>query len=471
MQKHSIYDNLFSCDHPPELVYMMTKALQKDVLMSTVVGIALYIILLSEYVPLTLMILWILLQLVLSIVRATMARKIEHLTKTKSLLQKHYLRLSIATTGLSALLWGMATWFAIIYAPAEFGYYMLAMILALTTGATMTLGSVYQAYFVFIWTLLIMIASAFLYYGDDTHIIVAIISLITITFLTATGADYYKKLREIASLSVQLQEFNTALEERVTKEVAKNIAKDIQLMHQSRLAQMGEMISMIAHQWRQPLHIISSAATDMDFKIQLGTIDNETCLKNITTINTLTQHLSATIDDFRDFFKVTKEREETSLDEVVNVTLKIMKEYVENKKIVINADLNSSERFMSFPNELKQVLINLLKNAEDALLEKGIDGAKIEIKTDTDTRYYYLEVCDNAGGIDEKIIGNIFNAYFTTKDEDKGTGLGLYMSKRIIQEHCGGTLSVKNTLAGVCFSISLPKSTALPATTVERATL
>ena len=195
----------------------------------------------------------------------------------------------------------------------------------------------------------------------------------------------------------------------------------------------------------------------MDLKIQLGTINNEICTNNINTINTLTQHLSATIDDFRDFFKVTKEREETSIDEVVQVTLKIVKEYVENKKIVITTDLNSSERFDSFPNELKQVLINLLKNAEDALLENSVKNASIHVKTFMDENNYNLEVCDNAGGIKEGVIKNIFDAYFTTKDDDKGTGLGLYMSKRIVEEHCGGKLSAHNTNQGACFSLRLPR--------------
>ena len=228
-------------------------------------------------------------------------------------------------------------------------------------------------------------------------------------------------------------------------------------MHQSRLAQMGEMIGMIAHQWRQPLHIISTAATDMDLKIQFGKIDDATCLKNIETINTLTQHLSGTIDDFRDFFKVTKERELTSVDEVVNVTLRIVKEYVENKKIIITTDLDCSEQFSSYPNELKQVLLNLLKNAEDALLENWVKDASIHIKSYYDDAGYYFEVCDNAGGIDDEVMGKLFEAYFTTKEDSMGTGLGLYMSKKIIEEHCGGTLSVSNREAGACFKVALPR--------------
>ena len=457
MVKHSIYDNFFACDHPPELVYMMTKSIQKNILFATLIGSALYIILFSDYIPLWILISWVMAQTVISLGRAYIARRLERFTRTHYPLQKYYLRLTIGGTAFSAFLWGIGVWLTVLYAPVAYTYYMLAIVLGFIAGATSTIGSIFQAYVVFIWILLLMLSSAFFYYGDNSHFIIGVISLISTTFLTSTGSDYYKKLREIVSLSIELKDLNRHLEERVHKEVAKNIAKDIQLMHQSRLAQMGEMVSMIAHQWRQPLHIISSAATDMDIKIQLGTIDNETCLNNINTINTLTQHLSSTIDDFRDFFKVTKEREETSVDEVVHVTLKIVKEYVENKRIVITTDLNSSERFNSFPNELKQVLINLLKNAEDELLEKNVKQASIHVKTFMDEHHYNLEVCDNAGGIKESVIKQIFDAYFTTKENDKGTGLGLYMSKRIVEEHCGGQLSAHNTNEGACFCLRLPR--------------
>jgi two-component system C4-dicarboxylate transport sensor histidine kinase DctB len=256
---------------------------------------------------------------------------------------------------------------------------------------------------------------------------------------------------------MQLKDFNAALEERVAREVAKNMEKDIQLIHQERLAQMGEMLSLIAHQWRQPLHIISTAATDMELRIQLGTIDYKGCQKNLETIVMLTQHLSSTIDDFRDFFKVTKKKEETSLEEVVAATLRIVKEYIENQKITIETDLHSSETFSSYPNELKQVLLNLLKNAEDILLERGVSEARIYIKTFSDREKLYLEVCDNAGGVPQEIEEEIFNAYFSSKHHKEGSGLGLYMSKIIVEEHCGGELTLSNKEEGACFRITLPK--------------
>ena len=457
MQSENILTSFRSVEHPSELILMMTKGIQKGVLIATLLASSLFVILLYDYIPLYILSLWILAQISLSIIRVKLARRLEQYTKQNSALQKQCLKYNIVGTALSAVLWGLTSWLTVLYAPEPSSYYILMILLALTAGATTTLGSVFHAYFAFMGIILLMLSSSFFYYGGDTHNVIALISLVAITILTATGSDYYLKLKKIVELSVQLKVFNTALEERVHKEVQKNIEKDIQLMHQARLAQMGEMVSMIAHQWRQPLHIISTAATDMDLKIQFGTIDNGTCQKNVDTINRLTQHLSSTIDDFRDFFKVTKEMELTTVDEVVNVTLKLVKEYVENKKIVIKTDLQCSEKFNSYPNELKQVLINLLKNAEDALLEKKVKNAAIYIKSYSDETHNYFEVCDNAGGIDDNVIDDIFRAYFTTKEEDKGTGLGLYMSKRIIEEHCGGELSVQNIDEGACFCVSLPK--------------
>ena len=457
MQSENVLTSFRSVDHPSELIFMMTKGIQKGVLIATLIASAIFVFLLYDFIPLYILSFWLLAQFALSTVRVNLARKLEQYTKQDNVLKTQCLKYNIAGTALSALLWGLTSWLTVIYAPEPYSFYVLVLLLALTAGATTTLGSVFHAYFAFMGIILLMLSSSFLYYGGDVHLIIALITIVAITILTATGSDYYLKLKKIVELSDQLKIFNTALEERVHKEVQKNIEKDIQLMHQSRLAQVGEMVNMIAHQWRQPLHIISTAATDMDLKMELHTLDNETSKKHIETINSLTQHLSSTIDDFRDFFKVTKDKETTSLKEVVVTTLKIVGEFIGNKNIAIDTDIKSSETFESYPNELKQVLLNLLKNAEDVLLEREIDDARITIKTFSDDKNLYLEVCDNAGGVPDTLIDQIFNAYFSSKSQEIGSGLGLYMSKTIIEEHCGGTLSVHNEEEGACFCISLPK--------------
>jgi len=443
-------------EYPEELIRMLIKGTKGSIPAASIVGFLLFSVALMPFIPISLLVGWFVLQFIFLTLRIITATKLEEALDAKRDDAKRWLKYNLILTVLGSILWGLTSWISAVYAPEAYTYFVLAILLTLTSGSTSTIGSVFHAYAAFTIPILLLISTSYLYIGGEVNVLIAMVTIMAMIILIGNGYNYYLRLKKMVALSSQLKGFNEALEDRVQKEVHKNMEKDIQLMHQARLAQMGEMVSMIAHQWRQPLHIISTAATDLDLKIQFGNIDDDICLKNIGTINMLTQHLSSTIDDFRDFFKVTKEMEETSIDEVVNVTLKIVKEYVENKRIIINTDLDCSAKFDSYPNELKQVLLNLLKNAEDALLERDVKSATINIKSYRENGHHCLEVCDNAGGIEEGVKENIFNAYFTTKADGQGTGLGLYMSKRIITEHCGGTLSVENSTEGACFKVALP---------------
>ncbi|NPA59024.1 MAG: response regulator [Epsilonproteobacteria bacterium] len=231
--------------------------------------------------------------------------------------------------------------------------------------------------------------------------------------------------------------------------------KETQLLHQSRLAQMGEMISMIAHQWRQPLNTISSYNDSIKLKTILDKIDNETIMDITKKISTQVHFLSSTIDDFRNFFKPDKEMSKTTLNKITNDVLEIIEFSLTNNHITCNIELNSHTQFMSFENELKQVVINLIKNAQDALIEKNIEEPYIEIKTYDDDKNMIFQIKDNGGGIEQHIIEKIFKPYFSTKSEKEGTGLGLYMSKTIVEKHCMGQLLVENTCDGVIFKIVL----------------
>ena len=227
------------------------------------------------------------------------------------------------------------------------------------------------------------------------------------------------------------------------------------LTQQSRMAQMGEMISMIAHQWRQPLAAISATSASIELKSRLNKLDNDTAQQKAQDRSAFSQHLSKTIDDFRDFFKPNKEKAETSYDELIPSVLEIIGVFIGNKNIELIQELNCHDRFISYPNELKQVILNLIKNAEDALLEKRIENPYIKISTYKENDKYILEVSDNAGGVKEGIMENIFDPYFSTKTKKEGTGLGLYMSKTIIEEHCGGKLTIANNNDGAVFTVEL----------------
>ena len=240
------------------------------------------------------------------------------------------------------------------------------------------------------------------------------------------------------------------------EELKRSKEKDETLLHQSKLAQMGEMISMIAHQWRQPLTAISSTSNDMYMKIMLDQYDSNYFMQKLDQINEFSKHLSQTIDDFRNFYKKDTKVESSTYTEVVKGALDIIETSIVNKNITLKTELHSCGKIHVRVNELRQVLLNLIKNAEDVLLEREVVSPFIHIESYDKEGSAYLKVCDNGGGIPEDIIHTIFDPYFSTKTKKDGTGLGLYMSKIIVEDHAHGKLSVKNSDQGACFTIILP---------------
>jgi len=256
---------------------------------------------------------------------------------------------------------------------------------------------------------------------------------------------------------IELENINATLEERIQKEVQANREKDKQIIHQSRLAQMGEMLSMIAHQWRQPLNAISATSQNIQIKTEMGTITDEIILSETENINNYSDHLSQTIDDFKNFFKPRKALSATNYTQLVTSVLTIIGSSLKSNNIQISKDLQCTNVFKSYENELKQVILNLLQNAKDTLLDKKIKNASIHIASYCEENQYILELSDNGGGVPLEIQSLIFDPYFSTKSEKNGTGLGLYMSKTIIEKHCKGKLSTYNNEDGAVFKITLKK--------------
>lgn len=239
--------------------------------------------------------------------------------------------------------------------------------------------------------------------------------------------------------------------------------KDEALYQQSKLAAMGEMIGNIAHQWRQPLSIISSSSTGLLLQKDLGLSNKEDDIKVLKSINSSAQYLSQTIDDFRNFLQVDKEIKLFSINDTIKDSLALANLNTKNKEIKLFLNLEDSLEVYGIRNEFIQVMLNILKNAKDALKNK--DGIKyICIESGIDGNYVYVKVKDNAGGIPEDIITRIFEPYFTTKHKAQGTGIGLYMSEEIIKNHMKGKISVENQnyplnntpQKGACFKIELP---------------
>lgn len=249
------------------------------------------------------------------------------------------------------------------------------------------------------------------------------------------------------------------LEERVKEEIKKNQEQTKQLIQQSRLAQMGEMLSMIAHQWRQPLTAISATTNNLQLKILLNEeIDNDTLKDELELITNYSQHLSLTIDDFRNFFKTDKVKMSCKIEDIIEKSIDIIKTSFDSKNINVKTNYHFNSEIFSYTSEIQQVILIILKNAEDILMENNIENKLIKINTFRKKDFAIIQIKDNGGGISTDIINKIFDPYFSTKKAKDGTGIGLYMSKIIIDEHCTGNLSVKNSKKGAIFQIKLPLS-------------
>jgi len=285
---------------------------------------------------------------------------------------------------------------------------------------------------------------------------------IVLTKINLKGKELIHGVWRDISQRKQIQDLEIAyqkeLELKVKEEVENNMIKDRQLVHQSRLAQMGEMIGMIAHQWRQPLSAISNNSSSINLKSQMGILDDATAQKLSQSINDYTQHLSETIDDFRNFFKPNNDKDYTDYHKLLKSVLGIINDSLASHQITLTQDMQCDEELYIFPNELKQVILNLVKNSEDVLIDKNIENPYINIVSYTQGDECILEVQDNGGGITKDIIDKIFDPYFSTKMKKDGTGMGLYMSKVIVEDHCGGQLDVKNTQDGVVFKIIVKKA-------------
>ena len=289
-------------------------------------------------------------------------------------------------------------------------------------------------------------------------IVIGLFSIIFSLMFSSHVAGRFKRYREeVEEGKNELEILNESLERRIEAGVVEYQEKDKMLIQQSKMAEMGDMISMIAHQWRQPLNQLSYIFMNIEGAYEYKELTPKYLNDKLSEGNKLLGFMSHTIDDFRNFFRPDKQRTEISISEVVEKTLPLMEQTLEEHGIALHVSYNSDTKVSLFRNELMQVILNLLKNAKDILVEKDITVPIISIKTYEDDSCVVLEVADNGGGIDEAIMDKIFTPYFSTKSTSKGTGLGLYMSKTIVEEHLNGILSVENIDDGACFKIMIQK--------------
>ena len=295
------------------------------------------------------------------------------------------------------------------------------------------------------------------------------IVLLDIENIIKSIENLVNKNQQIDTDNLKFKEFDKiALQTNKLLEQKKVISKELQnkeaiLNHQSKMAAMGEMLENIAHQWRQPLSVITTSTSAIQLKHELNMLNDKFLNESIESILENSEYLSHTIDDFRGFFQKEKEKEVFLLKDSIEKTLKLLQSKLKKQNLIVSSEDNNIE-VKTYKNELIQVILVVLNNAKDAL-ENLLDNEKlIFIKTFKDNEFAYIEIKDNAKGIKENIINKIFDPYFTTKHQSKGTGIGLYMAREIVTKHLEGEILAKNTqyiynnqtYFGAKFTIKLP---------------
>lgn len=319
--------------------------------------------------------------------------------------------------------------------------------------------------------LAILVFILYLFISDYEYTLAEFITLIAAFFITSYVMNAYQHIktkqtkilkeynqtleREVKEKTKMLENANSELEDRINEEVYKRMEHEHLLLRQARMASMGGMIDAIAHQWRQPLMNINAVMMNIDRGIETDK-DKEELKEKILEVFSLTSHMSLTIEDFRNLLKVEKEKGQFSITDVVNNVLTLLKNNLKNIEVSVDAEENVLVQ--SYKSEFSQVIITLLSNASEILHIKNIKTKKISIKLEEIEDEVYISIEDNAGGIESQNLSKIFDPYFTTKKQNGGTGLGLYIAKIIIEHNMKGKLKVSNTEKGALFTIRVPKS-------------
>lgn len=283
----------------------------------------------------------------------------------------------------------------------------------------------------------------------------SIFIVIAIVWQISLKRQVEKKTKELNKSQKELQELNDSLQAKIEEALEELSTKDKLMLTQSRQAAMGEMISIIAHQWRQPLSIISMAVNNLSLDAELEErVEIEKLKKTTKTVQEQVSHLSSTIDDFRDFFKPNKKKQSISISKLTESALHIVGPSLQDHNIEFEKHIEEDVDLFIYRNEMIQVLINLINNAKDALQDKESPKIIFSSKVTKESVSFFIE--DNGGGISKKVLEKLGEPYVSTKSLS-GTGLGVYISKMILQKHFDGSLTWKNKDAGACFTITIAR--------------
>ncbi len=258
-------------------------------------------------------------------------------------------------------------------------------------------------------------------------------------------------------LMQKIEKLNATLEEQIDEALEKNRQQQLMMLHRNRLANMGEMVAMIAHQWRQPLNNLSLLNQLLITQYRKGRLDEEAIEYFANNSQKQIQQMSQTIDDFRNFYRPDKEKKSFCVQELVRQVVNMVQTTFSNEYIELTVEAQGCDTFRGYPNELAHAILNILNNAKDALIQNIRHDRSISINVRREGEDILITICDNAGGIPEKILPKIFDPYFSTKSDKNGSGLGLYMTSVIITEHMHSKIHAENRDSGACFIIRLQK--------------
>ena len=273
--------------------------------------------------------------------------------------------------------------------------------------------------------------------------------------LTYSSIRSYEALVNEHKAKNELANINKNLEQIVLDKTAEIKEQHNAMMQQSRRAAMAEMLGMIAHQWRQPLSTISAIAGNVSIALALDEFEQDNVADSMTKISDHAKKLSHTIDSFRSYFKPGTQKEDILISTVIGDTLSLLQHATEQSNISIEYSYDNSIALNIYRNELLQVFLNIVKNAQEELADASIDNRIITITEEKGESEHRITIKDNAGGIDEECLAKIFEPYFSTKSKN-GAGLGLYMCKSIIEDYLNGEIVAFNKNGEACFEIMLP---------------
>jgi signal transduction histidine kinase len=290
------------------------------------------------------------------------------------------------------------------------------------------------------------------YQAAGVVLLILFLSAFPLSYLLSRPTEHMFDI--VARQRRELEELTHTLEERVAEKTEENARKDRLIIHQARLAELGEMIGNIAHQWRHPLTRLSLILQNIKALNNKDRLEKEKLNAMLTTANEQIFFMSDTIDNFKDFYKPATESVDFTLREAYDKVMEIVGYDLKHKNIAVEYRESEPLRLHGKLNQFAQVLLNLIANARDALTERGVPEPWIRITAEREGEAYRITLCDNAGGIPREHLDRIFEPYFSTKKK-KGTGVGLYMVKTIVEEKFGGKVSVENREEGACFTLRL----------------